>query len=219
MRKLSYSLHFKNVDNSSTTSEENQDPVKETTVQSYQKMLNQNTKKSLGIVDALFNCMGQMGMDNFGCLNSSLSLFLLCNEPAKKVMVHAYLQLTPSPPTQASMLLARPPLHPPSIHTLWMTPFVRTVFLRRKNSQERCNRVCKDFCTESNYQRSAFRSDRRENSGAWHHSAWRLSCHLLTCSGLCFLICHQTGIYKDPCRKTSTNKSRYDFTTVSQFPC
>ena len=151
--------------------------------------------------------------------NSSLSLFLLCNEPAKKVMVHAYLQLTPSPPTQASMLLARPPLHPPSIHTLWMTPFVRTVFLWCKNSQERCNCVCKDFCTESNYQRSAFRSDRRENSGAWHHSAWRLSCHLLTCSGLCFLICHQTGIYKDPCRETSTNKSRYDFITVSQFPC
>ena len=45
----------------------NQDPVKETTVQSYQKILNQNIKKSLGIEGALFNCTGEMGMDNFGC--------------------------------------------------------------------------------------------------------------------------------------------------------
>ena len=42
---------------------------KETTVQSYQKCLNQNTKKSPGIEGALFNCTGKMGMDNFGCLN------------------------------------------------------------------------------------------------------------------------------------------------------
>ena len=31
-----------------------------------------------------FNCTGEMGMDNSGCLNSSYALFLLCNEPAKK---------------------------------------------------------------------------------------------------------------------------------------
>ena len=34
-----------------------------------------------------FNCTGKMGMDNFGCLNSSFVLFLLCKEPAKKSYV------------------------------------------------------------------------------------------------------------------------------------
>ena len=57
----------------------------ETTIQSYQKMSNQNTKKSPGMEFALFDCTGVMGMDNCGCLNSSLSLFLFCNEPAKKI--------------------------------------------------------------------------------------------------------------------------------------
>ena len=42
-------------------------------LQSHQKMPNQNTKKNRGIDFALFNCMGEMRMDNFGCLNSSLS--------------------------------------------------------------------------------------------------------------------------------------------------
>ena len=45
---------------------------KETTVQSYRKMANQNTKKSPGIEFVLFNCMGERGMDNFGYLNSLL---------------------------------------------------------------------------------------------------------------------------------------------------
>ena len=45
---------------------------KETTAQSYQKMSNQNTKKSNGIEFALLNCTGEMGMDNFGYLSSSL---------------------------------------------------------------------------------------------------------------------------------------------------
>ena len=48
---------------------------KETTVQSYWKISNQNTKKSRGIAFALFNCTGEIGMNNFGYLNSSLSLF------------------------------------------------------------------------------------------------------------------------------------------------
>ena len=48
---------------------------KETTVQSYQKMSNQNTNKSLGIKFALFNCVEKMGMDDYGCLNSSPSLY------------------------------------------------------------------------------------------------------------------------------------------------
>ena len=48
---------------------------KETTVQSYRKMSNQNTKNISGIKLALFNSTGEKGMDNFGYLNSSLSLF------------------------------------------------------------------------------------------------------------------------------------------------
>ena len=60
---------------------------KETTVQRYQKMSIQNTKKSPGIEVALFNCTGDMRMDNSFCLNSS-SLFLFCNEPAGKKVWH-----------------------------------------------------------------------------------------------------------------------------------
>ena len=45
---------------------------KETTNQSYRKMLNQNTKKSPGIEFALFACTEEMRMDSFGFLNCSL---------------------------------------------------------------------------------------------------------------------------------------------------
>ena len=38
--------------------------------------MNKNTKKTPKIEAALFNCTGEMGTDNFGCLNSSL--ILLC---------------------------------------------------------------------------------------------------------------------------------------------
>ena len=48
---------------------------KETTVQSYRKMLNQNTKKSPGIGFAICNCTEEMGMDN---------------EPANKNLCHTY---------------------------------------------------------------------------------------------------------------------------------
>ena len=51
--------------------------TKETTIQSYQEMLNQNTKKSPEIKVVLFNCTGEMGMGNFGRLSSSLSLFYI----------------------------------------------------------------------------------------------------------------------------------------------
>ena len=57
---------------------------KETTIQSFRKMLNQNTKKSAGIEFALIDYMGEMGMDNFGCLNSSLFFFFFSNESAEK---------------------------------------------------------------------------------------------------------------------------------------
>ena len=50
---------------------------KETTVKSYRKikLSNQNTKKSPEIERVLFSCSGEMGMDNFSCLHSSLCLF------------------------------------------------------------------------------------------------------------------------------------------------
>ena len=65
-------------------------------------MANQNTKKSPDIESALFNSPGDTGMDNLGCLDSSFSLFLLCNKPAKqKFMVYIRLQLYVPPPIQA----------------------------------------------------------------------------------------------------------------------
>ena len=80
------------------------------------------TKKNPGVEGTLFNCTGEMGMNNFEYLNSSLSLFLLCDKPAKQeFMMYVRLQLTPSP-IGASKILAGPPLPPPSVYTLWMTP-------------------------------------------------------------------------------------------------
>ena len=51
---------------------------KETIVQSYQKMSNQNTKKRPETEVVLFNSKEDKKMNNFGCWNSSLSLFYLC---------------------------------------------------------------------------------------------------------------------------------------------
>ena len=45
---------------------------KKSTGQSYQKILNKNTKMSPGIEFELFNYTGEMGMDHFGYLSSSL---------------------------------------------------------------------------------------------------------------------------------------------------
>ena len=56
-------------------------------------MLIQNTKKSPGVEAALFNLMGEMGMNTFGCF-SFLALYLFCNEPVKKkIMAYVRLQL------------------------------------------------------------------------------------------------------------------------------
>ena len=80
---------------------------KVTTVQRYQKILNQNTKKNPGIEVALFNFTGDMGIDNFGCLTSSFSFFFLfCNEPAKRKIMRRALTADPPPfPIRASALL------------------------------------------------------------------------------------------------------------------
>ena len=90
-------------------------------------MSNQNTKKNPRIEGALFNCTWELGMDNLCCLDSSFSLLVFCNEPAKqKVIAYVRVQLTPYPlPIRDGTLLARPPppsLPPPNISTLWMTP-------------------------------------------------------------------------------------------------
>ena len=84
-------------------------------------MLNKNTKKSTGIEGALFNCMGEMGMDNFGCLKSSLSffLFLFYNEPAEKIMAYVRLQLNTLShhSSQCAFSWTKPP---PSVHTYFI---------------------------------------------------------------------------------------------------
>ena len=58
---------------------------KKTTVQSYRKMSIQNTKKSPAIKFALSNYTGVIGMDNFGFMSISLSLFLFCTKPAEEI--------------------------------------------------------------------------------------------------------------------------------------
>ena len=95
--------------------------IKETTVQSYRKITNQNTKKNPGIEFTLFNYTRDMERNNFDCLNSSLSLILFCNEPAKKYDART-LTVEP-PPIGSSTLLAGPSIPLPSVHTLCMTPY------------------------------------------------------------------------------------------------
>ena len=55
-------------------------------------MSNQNCKKSPAIEFALFNCTGEMNVDNFGYLNSSLYLYFVTKLP-EKFMAYVYLQL------------------------------------------------------------------------------------------------------------------------------
>ena len=59
-------------------------------------MSNQNAKKSTGIEFTLFNSTTEIGMDNFGYLNSALYLLLFCNKPAKKI--YGVRTLTVEPP-------------------------------------------------------------------------------------------------------------------------
>ena len=99
---------------------------KETTVQRYQKILNQNTKKNPGIEVALFNFTGDMGIDNSGCLTSSFSFFFLfCNEPAKRkyyaMCPYSWSSSFPQTSQCTFNLTIRPP---PSVRTLWITPML-----------------------------------------------------------------------------------------------
>ena len=100
--------------------------IKKTILQSYRRMSNQNTKKSSGIKFAFFNCAGKMGMDNFGCLNSSLSLFYFyfaTNLRKKKLWRTCGCNWT-SPSPYTSQYAFRWTAHPPPrVRTLWMTPW------------------------------------------------------------------------------------------------
>ena len=91
---------------------------KETTVQSYHIMSNINTKENPEIEGAHFNCIGVMGLDSFGCLNSSFSLFyfyLAMNLRKKIYGMRTLAAETPPPPIRASMLLAGPSQPPPPL--------------------------------------------------------------------------------------------------------
>ena len=70
----------------------------ETTVQNYQKILNQNTKKSPEIKFMLFNCTGEMEIDNFGYQNSSLFCIPTLQQACKKRFYGACM-LTATTPT------------------------------------------------------------------------------------------------------------------------
>ena len=98
-------------------------------------MSNQNNKKSSGIEDVLSNCTGKMGMDSFGCLNSSLSLFYFyfVTKLRKKIMAYIRLQLNlPPHPTRASTLLAGQSLLPSK-----RTYFMDDPFRERSESKNR----------------------------------------------------------------------------------
>ena len=56
---------------------------KETDVQCYQKMSNQNATNSPRIEFVFYNCTGDMGMDNLAIWIAHIMLFLFCNKPAK----------------------------------------------------------------------------------------------------------------------------------------
>ena len=87
---------------------------KEATVQSYRKMSKQNTKKSPELEGVYFNCTGEIGMDNFGCLNSSLSLFYFyfVTSLQKKIVACVRLQLNLPLPhrSQYAFIWTTPPL-------------------------------------------------------------------------------------------------------------
>ena len=105
---------------------------KESTVQNYRKMSNQNSKKSPGIDCALFNCAEKN--DNFGCLNSSLSLFyfyFVTNLRKKIWRTCSYSWSSHSHHTSQCALSWTTPPPSPSVRTLWMTP----KWLKSKNNE------------------------------------------------------------------------------------
>ena len=74
---------------------------------------------------AFFNCTGEMEMDNFGYLNSLLSLFYFyfVTNMRKKLWCTCLYSWTSSLPVRASALSAGPLLLPARVRTSWMTPY------------------------------------------------------------------------------------------------
>ena len=87
-------------------------------------------QKSPGIEFALFNYTGKMGMDNFGYLSSSLSLFLFCNESVKKNYDVRTLtaELLPSPSQEQIHFQLDHLSLSLSVRALWMTPKFQQAF-------------------------------------------------------------------------------------------
>ena len=87
-------------------------------------MSNQNTKKSPEFKCAPFNWAGELEMDNFSCLNSSVSVFYFyfVTKNIVNYGVHTLTVEPPSSPIRTSTLLVGPPLLRTSVPTLWMTP-------------------------------------------------------------------------------------------------
>ena len=88
---------------------------KETTVQSYWKMSDQNTKKIPGIEVAFFNRTGEI-MDNFDYLNSSQYFYFVRNPRKKKLwLTYAYSWTFPTLPYMSQYVFSSttPPLSKP----------------------------------------------------------------------------------------------------------
>ena len=85
-------------------------------------MSNQNAKKSPGIAFTLFNSMMEIGMDNFGYLNSALHFYFVKNLQ-KKFMAYVRLQMNlPNSPNTSQHAFCWTATPPPSVRTIRMTP-------------------------------------------------------------------------------------------------
>ena len=99
-------------------------------------MSNLNTQKRPGIEGALFNYTGEIGMDNFDCLNSWPSLFyfhFVTSMQNKKLWRTYASSWTFHPPLRRDgALLAWSPLLSFRVCTLWMTPCGKLPLSRKK---------------------------------------------------------------------------------------
>ena len=115
-------------------------------------------KKNCRIKIAFSNYMGEMGMDNFSCLNSSLSLFCFYFVTSLRKKVYVCLQLNLPPPLiSANTLLAGSLLLTLGMRTLWMTTLstlkwkIRFISLHWKGIKvyrKRCNINQKTFSSK-----------------------------------------------------------------------
>ena len=83
----------------------------------------------------LFFCTRNMGMNNFGCLNSSLSLFYFyfVKNLRKNYGVSTLTAEPPSTPHEPIYFQLDHFSPPPSVRTLWITPIMMGSFYRKAN--------------------------------------------------------------------------------------